>query len=171
MREAAGPLGMSEGVRFTRRDDWHDRFANSHFEHRTNINHPADQARASYSLHASAIDVAQALRTFMRRGGGLSESGYEAMFTEHVDTRSAATETDWPAHHGLGPRIVHTPFGRLIGHSGAGTGWIAHMEFYEDHQAGYAVVFNGENARYLGPALRRFLVAGQAYTVLESDVD
>ena len=169
MREAVGPLGMDPSVRFSKRDDWHDRFVFGHSELRAFASQAPDEAHAAYSLHASASDLAQVLLTWMRRGGGLSEAGYDAMFEPQVDTEYTAPDTDWRNFHALGPRVLETPYGRAIGHGGLNWGQIAVMEFYEDHDAGFVLTTNGDDGMHVRNALRRFLVAGQEYSVVEED--
>ncbi len=171
LREAVEPLDMSAAVRFSKRDDWHAVFVHGHSELRALTSQTPDEAHAAYSMMASASDLAQVLLTWMQRGGGLSESGYEAMFEAQVDAGYTATDTAWPTYHALGPRVIETPYGRAIGHGGVNAGQIALMEFYEDHNAGFVLTTNGDFGWHIRDALRRFLVAGEQHTVLESDQD
>ncbi|MEN1728253.1 MAG: serine hydrolase [Pseudomonadota bacterium] len=165
MREAVEPLGMSTAVRFTERDDWHDMFVHGHSELRAFTSQTPDEAHAAYSAMASASDLAQVLLTWMERGGGLSDEGYDAMFEQQVDTGQTPQDTDWKAYYGVGPRIVETPYGRAIGHGGLNWGQIAQMEFYEDHNAGFVMTTNGDDGMHVRNALRLFLVAGKEYSV------
>jgi CubicO group peptidase (beta-lactamase class C family) len=165
MREAVEPLGMSSAVRFSKRGDWHDRFVIGHSERRAFISPTPDKAHAAYSMMASAEDVAQMLQTWVQRGGGLSEHGYETMFEAQVETGDVAGGTNWIAYHGAGPRIFETPFGRTLGHGGLNWGQISLIELYEDHDAGFVITTNGDDGMHVRDALRRFLVAGKAHSV------
>ncbi len=169
MREAVEPLGMSAAVRFSKRDDWHDVFVYGHSELRAFTSQTPDEAHAAYSMMASTTDLAQVLLTWMNRGGGLSESGYAAMFDVQVDTGDTAVDTPWPAFHAIGPRILETPFGQAIGHGGLNWGQIAQFEMYEDHGVGYAVATNGDDGMHLRNALRRLLIAGRQHSIPKED--
>ena len=158
---------MSPEVRFTKRGDWHDRFVTGHSELRAFTSQTPDEAHAAYSMMASTDDLAALLRTWMQRGGGLSEAGYSQMFEAQVDTNDQAHDTHWQAYHAVGPRVLETPYGRALGHGGLNWGQIALMEFYEDHDAGFVIATNGDDGMHVRNALRRFLVAGQAHSVSE----
>ncbi len=169
LREAAGPLGMGPSVRFSERDDWHDVFVTGHEDLRAYISNTPDEAHAAHSMMASASDLAQVLITWMNRGGGLSPEGYEAMLEAQVDAGYTATDTGWQTFHALGPRVLETPYGRAIGHGGVNWGQISLMEFYEDQNAGFVLMTNGDDGWHVRDALRRFLVAGQEHTVPEDE--
>lgn len=169
MREAVEPLGMSASVRFSERDDWHGLFVHGHEDLRAFISGTPDEAHAAYSMMASASDLAQVLLTWMERGGGLSDAGYDAMFEPQVDTERPAASTAWRTFHALGPRVIETPYGRAIGHGGLNSGQVALMEFYEDQDAGFVLTTNGDDGWQVRDALRRFLVAGREHMVLAED--
>ncbi|MEM9837692.1 MAG: serine hydrolase [Pseudomonadota bacterium] len=165
MREAVGTLGMSPSVRFSERDNWHDVFVNGHEDLRAHLSETPDEAHAAYSMMASASDLAQVLITWMNRGGGLSDEGYATMFEAQVETGETARGTAWKRSHGVGPQIIETPYGRAIGHGGLNWSQVSLMEFYEDQNAGFVIVTNGDDGLKVREALRRFLVAGTDHSV------
>lgn len=134
-----------------------DRVAFGHDLNRATMPAMPEDIGVAYSMQTNALALSNFMTALIRRDG-LSEAGYQAMFQPQVEATYKEADTGWTIEYGLGFKIVETPYGRMIGHTGLNGSNNALFEFYEDEESGFIVLTNSSTGREFYRAVRRYLL-------------
>lgn len=151
------PMGQTGNTLFYDDGTLLDRVAYGHDLNRATMPAMPADIGVAYSMQTNALALSNFM-TALIRGDGLSEEGYRAMYTPQVEATYKEAEMGWTIEYGLGFKIVETPYGRMIGHTGLNGSNNALFEFYEDEDSGFIVLTNSSTGREFYRAVRRYLL-------------
>jgi len=161
--EVLQPANITKNIAFADHGNLGANLALGHDMVRPNTPYLPKEVGVAHSMHTEAKTLTKFMLMLMNKKG-LSAEGYHAMYSPYSGSNTfdrTITGLDWEMRYGLGFKVINTPYGRAIGHSGSNHSNESLFEFYEDYHSGFIVLTNSDVGRQFYLALRKFLITGQ----------
>ena len=160
--ETLKPMGFVKNTYFSDQGQLMGKTAFGHFALKPRIPMFPKQVGVAWSMHTNANALSPFMISLMARKG-LSAKSYQGILTPKVDTPEdwSLNDLGWKTRFSLGFQTRETPFGRTYGHGGSNDGNECVFEIFDERDAGFIVMTNGESGRQFFSTFRRFLVSGE----------
>ena len=160
--ETLKPMGFVKNTCFSDQGQLMGNTAFAHIVRTPRIPNYPKQVGVAWSMHTNANALSPFMISLMARKG-LSAKSYEGILTPKVGTTEDwdLKGLGWKTQFSLGFQIRETPFGITYGHGGSNDGNECVFEIFDEKDAGFIVMTNGDTGREFFEAFRRFLVTGK----------